>query len=332
MKRERARELYSDYAEGILSPALAQALEQHFAAEADARADYEQFRQMVSLLDTPFAEEVEVPLGFRAKVLELAAEEHARREGVASRSFTGWLASLGSFRQRRATGGILAAFAVVALAGVLVHQVGVGQRAGLVPDIGSGGLVPTTIRSVTSQATSDGGLTHLFHIHLPATVRQASVMAYVIRDTDQIADPATAMPALAQPQNLTNDEELQIPVTLLRPAPAGATLDLLVQWTPTAPGQKPGSQIVFAPLQAGTAPLDNGDAPISGNFFSALEALAARYGVTVVADAASTPNTPISAPAAGGTALKTLQDVAAQVGDKVQPLNAAGTTFQVYSP
>ena len=43
MKTERARELYSDYAEGVLSPALAQALEQHFASEPDARADYDQF-------------------------------------------------------------------------------------------------------------------------------------------------------------------------------------------------------------------------------------------------------------------------------------------------
>lgn len=332
MKTERARELYSDYAEGLLSPALAQALEQHFETVPDARVDYEQFKQMVALLDTPQAADVEVPLGFRAKVLELAAEEHARREAAPSRraalSATGWFNSFGSFRQRRATGGILAAFAVIALAAVLVHQVSPGSiNANLVPGFNPNAF-PTTIKSVTSEAAAGGGSTHLFRIHLPAGVPQATVMAYVIKGVDQIADPTTAMPALTRPENLTNNEELQIPVTLLRQAPPGTTLDMLVQWTPTNSGQAPSAQVVFAPLQQGIAPTENGEAPISGNFFNALEALAAEYNVTVIANAATTPNAVIKPPAEGDSALKALQDVAQQGSCKVQQLD--GATYQVY--
>ena len=114
MKTERARELYTEYAEGTLSPALSQALEQHFEADPDARADYEQFQQVFALLDEPLSDEVEVPLGFRAKVLELAAEEHARREAAPTRratiSLTGWFAVAAFWRpapgEHRHDGGI----------------------------------------------------------------------------------------------------------------------------------------------------------------------------------------------------------------------------------
>ena len=70
MKLERAQELYSDYAEGVLSPALTQALEQHFDADPAAQDDYARFRRVYVLLEQPFAEELEVPAGFRAHILE----------------------------------------------------------------------------------------------------------------------------------------------------------------------------------------------------------------------------------------------------------------------
>jgi hypothetical protein len=335
MKTERARELYSDYAEGILSPALSQAMEQHFAADADAHADFEQFQQVFALLDEPLSEEVEVPLGFRAKVMELASQEQARRESVPARratlSLKDWFASLGG-RQRQVTSGLAAAFAVIALAGVFLYSISSKTATGnFIPS------VPTTINAVTVLPAGTSGMTHLFHIHLPNNVNQASVMAYVVTSTDQITDPDArqkqALPALKQPQVLTNNEEMQIPVTLLHEAPAGTTLNLFVQWTPTNTQQTPGAQAVFTPMQPGVvATPDPTDSP-TGSFFDELQDVAAHYGVTVVADASSLPSNIVTISATDDTPLKALQDIARQVGDKVQTLpSGASQTYQVYQP
>ena len=80
MKPERAEELYSDYAEGTLTPALRQALEQHFEADPSARADYARFAQIYTFLEQPLEDEAEVPLGFRAKILERVAAQQTQRE------------------------------------------------------------------------------------------------------------------------------------------------------------------------------------------------------------------------------------------------------------
>jgi hypothetical protein len=335
MKTERARELYTDYAEGTLSPALSQALEQHFEAEPEARADYQQFEQVFVLLGEPLSEEVEVPLGFRAKVMELAAEEHARREALPSRRATlslgAWIQSLRVGSPRRASVGMLASFAVMALAGVFIYSISsknsTGNNGPILPL-----LAPTTINAVTVLPAGGTGMTHLFHIHLPENVNQASVMAYVVTSTDQITDPNTrkqALPALKQPQELTNNEEMQIPVTLLHQAPAGTTLNLFVQWTPNNTNQTPGAQVVFTPMQPGVvAPPDATDSP-TGAFFDELQDVAAHYGVTVVADATVLPSNAVTISAADNTPLKALQDIAQQVHDKVQMLpNGA---YQVYT-
>lgn len=328
MKTERAQELYSDYAEGILSPALAQALEQHFETAPEDRADYERFAQVYKLLDAEEAPPVDVPLGFRAKVLELAAEEHARRESAASRqansSIAGWLKALFDFRQHRATGGVIAAFAVIALAAVLVRQVPQGVTEG-----GLGPLIQTTSTLVVQSDTASG-TTHLFHIHLPANIQNASVMAYVLTSTDQIANPAqSGIAALAQPEHLTNTEELQIPVTLTQQSPPGTTLNLLVEWTPARPGERPGKQVVFAPVAPGVPSADNGQSPVSGSFFGALEALAAEYNVTVVADASVTPNAVITPPTMSGGAEAALRQVASQANYQVRKIS--DNTYQVYN-
>ena len=58
--------------------------------------------------------------------------------------------------------------------------------------------------------------------------------------------------------------------------------------------------------------------------------MAAHYGVTVVADASALPSNAVTIAASDNTALKSLQDIAQQVGDKVQTLpNGA---YQVYKP
>ncbi len=338
MKLERARELYSDYAEGTLTPAMRLALEQHWEADSSARADYDQFAQVFALLGAPAQDEVAVPLGFRAKVLELASIEAARREAQpsrrAARSFTDWLGTLTG--RRRATGGALAALAALAVGGVFLHTV--NGHGPTVTNLGpsfprtTSSLAPTVVHGVSTATGTDGNLYHVIHVHLPPGVPRASVMAYVITSTDQIADPAVraqqAMPALKQPQELTNGEELQIPIALLRNAPAGTTLNLLVQWTPDDPAQAPGAQVIFTPVQApgaASAPVSFSD---SGNLYDALQDIASADNVTVIADAASAPTATVTDAPAGSATPDALKAVAAQVGYAVQPLSA--DTYQVY--
>lgn len=334
MKPERARELYTDYAEGTLSPALKQALEQHFEADTDAKADFQQFLQVYALLDATEARaEVEVPLGFRAKVLELAAEEQARREAAPGRraalTMTGWFQSWG--HRRQASAGFAVALGVAALAGVVIHGVNTGPTTGEVinpPPVFSS--IPTTITGVTTDSQADGSSRNVFHIHLPRSVRQATVSAYVITATDQITDDATrerdATKALSQPMTLANNAEMQIPVSLLQQPPAGHTLNLFVKWMPDDPNQPSGEQVVFTPVgPAGTS--DATPDPTGLHFYDALQNIAASYGATVIADA-TTANLAVNPPSATGDPKQALTDIARQVGYKVAALD--NNTFEVY--
>jgi len=80
MKLERGQELYSEYRDGSLSPAMRMALEQHFQTDDSARADYDNFARAMSLLENTSFEELEAPHGFRASVMERVAAAHAARE------------------------------------------------------------------------------------------------------------------------------------------------------------------------------------------------------------------------------------------------------------
>lgn len=336
MKTERARELYSDYAEDTLSPAMRLALEQHFAAEPDAQTDYAEFERVYQLVQSHEAPLVDVPLGFRAKVLELAAQAQAAREATpaarASQTITGWFVGVG---RRQMTGGLVAAFAVAGLAGVFFHSLsgnpeklgGLGPSPAITLPLSS---APTVITGVSSQPGTDNNTYHMFHVHLPVGVPKATLSAFVVTATSQITDPdkraREATPALAQPVTLTNSEEMQIPVALLKEAPAGTTLNLLVSYTPANPQLPSGAQVVFTPVStanAASAPDADGS-----SFYDALQDVAADYGVTVIADAANTPNATVADPAPNSTAQQALQSVAGQVGYSVQKLN--GTTYQLY--
>lgn len=336
MKLERARELYSEYVEGSLTPAMRLALEQHLEADAEARADFGEFQRVYQLVVAHEAPEVDVPLGFRAKVLELAAQAQAQREATpmhrAALSLTGWFSRAGA--QRRMTGGALAALAVVALASIFIHQINTGN-------VNTTGIVPsptiqlprmaamTVIRGVSTQPGPDNNVYHMFHVHLPPGVPKASLLAYVVTATDQITDADArarqSTPALRQAMELTNDEEMQIPVALLKAAPAGTTLNLLVQWTPDNAAQPAGAQVVFTPVASAPAPaISSTD---GSTFYDALQDIAAVYGVTVIADTAA-PAVSVTDARAGDSVLQALQSVAAQVGYAVQKLDE--TTFQVY--
>ncbi len=335
MKLERAQELYSDYAEGILSPALTQALEQHFDANPAAREDYARFRRVYALLEQPFAEEQDVPAGFRANILERTAREQSRREsaltGRAAGTVSGWFTTQ---PRRRALGGGLAALAAAAvLAAVITHPAqpvvpGTGVSASGVVGIGTSpatGIDPPVIQSVESQVGTDGNNYRLFHLHLPATVPAATVNAWTATGTTtDPGDLASATPAL-QNQHLTSHDVAEIPIRPREAPAAGSTLNLLVQWTPDG-ATAPGSQVVFTPSGTANPALP---APANAPFLEAMQAVAAHYGVTVVVDAGTVPSQPVTADFASADAGVPLQALAQSAGYAVQKI-APGNTFYVY--
>ncbi len=334
MKLERAQELYSDYAEGSLTPALKMALEQHFEADAAARADYDQFARVYALLEMPAMQEQEAPLGFRAKILERVSLEQAKRETTfttrAATTFTGWFSAV---PHRRATGGALAALAAVVLLSVLFFRPGPGPTPPVTPSCvygpcSSASVNPEMLQQVDTKV-EDGNNYHYFHLHLPATVPSATVNAYVVTATEQITDPAhlsDATPALKN-QHLDNHQGVAIPIAAAQATPAGSTLNLLVQWTPDDPKQDPGSEVVFTPFGAASPATP---APSDANFLDAMQAVAAHYGATVVLEADTVPTQTVSADFSAADAGTPLGTLAKSANYAVQAL--PNNTYYVYDP
>ena len=335
MKPERAEELYSDYAEGTLTPALRQALEQHFEADPSARADYTRFTQVYSFLEKPSESEVEVPLGFRAKILERVASQQTQQDTTWSQRtatlVAGWFSST---PQRRLTGGALAGVAAAALAGVLfLHP---APPTPVAPTINSNfgpslpaAVDPAVVQKVDMQPGQDSNTYHMFHLHLPPDVSAATVNAYVVTSTAQITDPAqlsAATPALTG-QHLTNHQGVQIPIAPLQAPPTGATLGLLVQWTPDNTTQTPGSEVVYTPF--GSADPTTA-APANASFLDALKSVAAHYGATVVVDADSIPTQTVTPDFTATDAGAPLEAIAKTAGYAVQTM--PNNTFYVYDP
>lgn len=329
MKPERAQELYSEYAEGTLTPALTLALEQHFDADPSAQADYAQFSSLYALLAQPPGEEIEVPLGFRAKILERVTEQSERRETAKASRAAGLFGWLVPAAHRRAAGGALAALAAVVIGGILVMHPGTGGKANVsdlnpLPNIAIPSAPSGIVQGVEMQA---GTSYHLFHLHLPSDVPAATVSAYVVSATEQITDPAhlaDATPAIAG-QHLTNHQGLQIPVAPVNAPPAGSTLNLLVQYKPDAAGQAERAEAVFTPF--GTPSADT-PAPVNTSFLDGMQAVAAHYGATVVVDVSAAPTQPVTASFAGTDPASPLADMANTAGYTVR--KTADNTYYVY--
>ena len=332
MKPERAQELYSDYAEGTLAPALKQALDQHFDADPSARADYSRFARVYTLLEQPMEPEVDVPLGFRAKLLEQVAAEQARRETTfstrAAGTVTGWFSTVS---HRRMTGGALAGLAAAALIGVLFTHPGHGGDPSSIlptPQVQTVLVDPAVIQRVDTQMGQDNNTYHQFHLHLPPNIPAAMVSAYVVTATEQITDPAHLSEATAAlKEHLDNHLGVSIPIAATVAPPAGATLNLLVQWTPDDPKQENGSEVVFTPYGAANPATA---APANANFLDAMQATAAHYGATVVVDADAVPTQTVSGDFSALDAGTPLQAMAKAAGYSVQTL--PGNTFYVYDP
>lgn len=313
MKLERAQELYSDYAEGTLTPALRQALEQHFDADPAARADYAQFSAVCSLLEQPAGEEVEAPSGFRAKIMERATAQQEQQTAATSRS--SWLGWFVPPARQRATGGVLAALAAVVVGGVLLTHPGTPGKegSGFLPNVGA----PVITGLVQSVDVKPGTSFHEFNLHLPSTVASATVTAYVVTATEQITDPthlADATPAVSG-QHLTNHQGLQIPIAPVDAPPAGSTLNLLADYKPDAANQPAGAEAVFTPFGAADPAIA---APVNTSFLDGMQAVAAHYGATVIVDVSSTPTQAVTASFSGTDPAAPLADMA----------NAAGYTVR----
>ncbi len=322
MKLERAQELYSDYAEGALTPALRQALEQHWESDPAARADYTQFSAVYALLEQPAGEEIDVPLGFRAKILERAATQQSQRETVSSRpSWLGWFVPPA---HRRATGGALAALAAVVVAGILVtHPPQPGTNPSDVLPTFTATPITGLVQSVDMQP---GTNYHQFHLHLPSSIASATVNAYVITATEQITDPshlAEATPAVAG-QHLTNHQGLQIPIAPVDAPPAGSTLNLLASYKPDAANQPAGAEAVFTPFGAADPATP---APVNTSFLDGMQAVAAHYGTTVIVDVSSAPTQPVTASFSGTDPAAPLADMAVSAGYTVR--KTADNTYHV---
>lgn len=322
MKLERAQELYSDYTEGALTPALRQALDQHFESDPSARADYVRFSSVYALLEQPAGEELDVPLGFRAKILERVTAQQTQREAVAARpSWLGWFTP----PARRRVTGALAALAVVVVAAVLVtHPNPSGTNPSeIFSPVPTAPTVTGLVQSVDMQA---GTNYHQFHLHLPSNVASATVNAYVITATEQITDPshlADATPAVSG-QHLTNHQGLQIPIAPVAAPPAGSTLNLLASYKPDAPNQAAGAEAVFTPFGAADPATP---APVNANFLDGMQAVAARYGATVIVDVSSAPTQPVTASFAGSDAAGALADMAVTAGYTVQKVSGTDNTY-----
>ena len=323
MKIERAQELYSDYAEGTLTPALRQALEQHFDADPAARADYAQFSAVYSLLEQPAGEEVEAPSGFRAKIMERASAQREQHAAPAIRST--WLGWFVRPARQRATGGVLAALAVVVVGGVLLTHPGnpVGVTPGDVLPTLNAQPVPGLVQSVDMKP---GTSFHEFNLHLPSNVPSATVNAYVITATEQITDPSHLADATlaVSGQHLTNHQGLQIPIAPVDAPPAGSTLNLLAEYKPDAANQTAGAEAVFTPFGAADPAAA---APVNTSFLDGMQAVAAHYGATVIVDVSSTPTQAVTASFSGTDPAAPLADMANTAGYTVRKI--ADNTYYV---
>jgi len=336
MKLERAQEIYSDYEEGSLSPAMKLALEQHFDADPAGKQDFDDFSRLFGLLSESTADDVEVPHGFRAKIMERVSLEDSKRpaQGV---GFAAALRNMFAQPRRREAAGVVAAVLAVAIVGSVVLKPAPKGTSDLPPAVSSMGAgltlpdnVDTVIQGVDTKMGANNTPQHDFRVHLPMNIPSATVNAYDISSPDQILDPAVrerdATPVLTA-QALTNDEAMTIPLVVPHAVPAGSTLNILVEWT--TPGSvTPGAQIVFTPINPNDGVTPSTAPPSNGNFFDSLQTIASAYHATVIADATSAPTTTVQAWSPGDPVDIALKTVATSAGYSVASLDSG--TYLVY--
>jgi len=296
MKPERAQELYSEYREGTLSPAMKLALEQHFEADPEAKQEYDDFARVYDLLALTQVEEVEVPHGFRAGIMDrVAAESTKRPERVGFWDF------LRRPRQLQAAIGVCAVVAVAVVSTVVAvdrHQ-GQVNTENIVPVPAPAPITidpsQSIVQGVSTRLDQTGAINHDFLLRLPKGMLSGTVDAYEVTSTQQIRDAEireAQAKSIATAQSITRAADLTVSVVDSRRAAPGSTLNVVFDIQGTTTDQHPVSQdvAVFTPLNpndsvsAGSAP------PMNGKYFDSLQTLASDYHVTIVADIDGAPD------------------------------------------
>lgn len=334
MNLEQAQELYTEYMDGTLSPAMRLAMDQHFERDAEAREDYKTFCLIMNSFAKVELTDLEPPTGFRASILERVSAEKAAAQQKKSMSFADTLRDWFSGSQLRRLSSAGAAVAVVAAAifvGIHSHGSGSAEQ-GNMGFGGSAAGVTSTVLGVGMKSGDDGNQYHLFRVHLPSSIPEATVTAEVLSDPSQITDVNArnqqGRSALKQPVDLTNDEELQIPVALLQSVPDNDTITLLVQWQPTN-GQSAGEQVVFTPANPNAAVSTVPAAPDSSlSYYNALQYISSTYHVTVISDTSASSDDMVNSWSATTDASDAVKSVATSNGYQFRQIDAQ--TYQFY--
>ena len=291
MTLEQAQELYSDYHEGALTPAMRLAFEQTLTANEQIRNDYASFAAVYAFTNVGLSDQVEVPIGFRSSVLQRASVEGSRRQPSFGNAIRSWFFPSTEGASKRITGGAVAVIAVTIIAVSLMHNrvPTAGTASSFIgPSSGVAQPIPV-IQGVSEQGAADGSVYHMIHVHLPESIAEATVTASRVTNVDETSNAQTratlSQPVLKQPKLLTNDEQLLIPVAFAGNTPDGTTLNVYVQWQPSAPGAPSDSQVVFTPAKDGPSATVL-VAPTRGSLYDMLQYVCAEYGVTIIAEPA----------------------------------------------
>ncbi len=327
MQCERAEELYSDYIEETLSPAMRQVFEQHLSSCSSCAKDVEELRGVFAMLseDLPM---VEVPPGFRANILN-AIREQPVHASMLDR-LRSWVFDTG--------GGTNRAPAMVSAAAAVILAVGVGSfmhshpttTAAPPPSVNQAGLSPWEADGVSVQdqngilqkiktySSTDGNTYHVFGLHLAGGGQPVNADVYVLQSIAALSGGA----ALNDSQNATSiwsgsvepGTTVQVPVAVSSSVPAGSSMSVLVNWTDAAGAH---SEVGIVPLSAPAAGqrlvVDAGEP-----MYQALQAVSVGYNTPLIVDADVAPQ--LSTPVVKGldSTDTTVNDA---LGDLIYPAN-----------
>jgi hypothetical protein len=289
MKCVEATEYLSDYQEGILAPEVRLNLDRHLESCAGCRAELAALSSVFELLATDIPE-VDVPSGFRASILAKIAEQEQQHTHLSL-----WERIFG--RSPWAIAATLASAAAILVVGVLLlrqpAQAPLGPQttsAGMVSGASWSGHVPVHNQDCVLQnvvlGNSGGHTYHVFGLHLPDGVPKANLSAYVLQDSKPLVDETalTDTDDAQQVYGVTAQAGIsyQVPIAVEGSSPAGSTLAFLVRWSAVGQPTPESRELAFAPIAAAEA----NPTPLSAGttLYDALQAIASRYQVTVIAD------------------------------------------------
>ena len=295
MQCERVHELFSDYIEGALDPAMQQVMSQHVRTCQSCGAEIEQLRGIYALLSDGLPE-VDVPSGFRASILNTIREQKAP-DTLMSR-VRSWFTPTSAPTAGRAPAAVAVAAVAIAIGVGTWMNVKAPHSAGTGTDtakLAPWGAIPVSVqdesgilqgvRSYVSEA--DGKTYHVFGLHLPDGRSAVDATAYVIQSPDALTNDA----ALADTNNATAaftgrvepGVSVQVPVAVVSDVPEGTSMTLLVEWSDRIGKHK---EVCILPIsKPSSAPM----VVKSGEpLYQALQTVAVAYNKPVILDETAT--------------------------------------------